>query len=1170
MSRWPRWDRTGAPGALNQYVQYGVVAGQVPRDRAGRLPGPSDEPQWHRARRIYQVFTGCDIGYVHEPTASEPGRQGLRPPDEVLRLPGEGTCLDLAVAFSGACLDAGLHPMIVVLDPAGGGDGHALVVVWLRGDWARAPGERYPWRDQVHHHPPPGLVDQLRSGTDQPGRFVAIDVTGATRRRDGSSPIGWDAAVAGGTRMLTAAAAGEGRWRWGVGVDVGVGWRHEDALAMPHVPASSPLSRPYRDPDPDAGPLLQLRARRGLVPFYGRDELDVLLDWCQAPDDTSRTRVAVVHGVGGAGKTHLAAELAHRLGTDGWYTGFLRRSPDPADLGWLAGLPKPLLVVLDYAEDARAATAISLLTALAARTEPACVILTARAVGGWWAEIASTVENDDHPYLPFPPLELPRRHPSVTGVFQRALRAFAQLPGMTLVDIDNPPHNPRWTTLDLVMLAWLAAHGAATLPTTPQLLYDEILSREFGYWTRVCERRELGPPPRRLLSAVGACVTLLAPRPHRVAEVLASVPALEREDMWRAQIAEVVEDLLPPDADTGTVAIRPDPVGERLLIRELESESELLGRCLGAANDDELANVCLAISRAAERDEVAAARLATSALSLMPRMWRPALDTVAAQGGPLTAPLLALADRDDSPLPLRELADTIPPGHVTLRTLALVATLRTQPADPTDPTDHDAVSRLAGWWNNLSVRQSDTGDRTGALASSTEAVEHYRRLAEASPAAYLPNLAMSLNNLSVQQSATGDRDGALTSITEAVQIRRRLAEASPAAYLPDLAMSLTNLAHQQADAGEERLALEAFDAAWSDLTPGARAELMLARARWRAGRDDQVGAVADRAEAAYQAAQESDPRWAGRSRRTVRDALRTTGDDDHSTSGLPKWAWRPLPEEMVALIDRWLGAAGWAERESLLREHVDLASAPRRDELRLAREIYPEVEPLAQLVRVVDEIVARGHDQVLAEYRREHEHADLLHEWLATPTWTDSRNLLRRHPDLASDPRTAAVLEQATEDPMLAQHLGIVGLVARMPVNEVYDMVMDVGMAVDAAMTCVENGDMATLADLRLATPQLGELPFVAPFLAAVRAVLTADHRDVLDVAEEATEQGTDTQRAAAAARLRRLARREPRARHRCACSHRDPHQARPGRARVRRWHLIDDDRLVASRIRVG
>ncbi|MGH3565294.1 MAG: hypothetical protein ACRDRH_04535, partial [Pseudonocardia sp.] len=806
MSRWPRWDRAGAPGALSQYVQYGVTAGLVPPDRAGRLPGPSDEPQWHRARRIYEVFAGCAIGYVHEPTASEPGRQVIRPPDEVLLRPGQGTCLDLAVTFSGACLDAGLHPMIVVLDPTGGGAGHALVVVWLRGDWARGPGAGYPWCDQVHHHPPPGLLDQLRGGTDQPGGFVAIDVTSAAQPAEGSPPIGWDAAVAAGTRILAAADNGS-QWRWGVGVDVGVGWRREDTLAMPHVPTSSPLSAPYRDPRPDAGPLLQLRARRGVVPFYGRDELDVLLDWCQAPEDTSRTRVAVVHGAGGAGKTHLAAELAHRLGTEGWYTGFLRREVDPADLSWLAGLATPLLVVLDYAEETQAATAISLLTALAARTEPACVILTARAVGGWWDEIAATLETDDHPYLPFPPLELPRRHPSVTGVFQRALRAFAGLPGRTPVDTDNPPHNPRWTTLDLVMLAWLAAHGATTLPTTSQQLYDEILEREFDYWTRVCQRRHREQPPRRLLPTVGACVTLLAPRPHRVAAVLAAAPAFDGENKWRTQIAEVVEDLLPPDTDTGTVAIRPDPVGELLLIRELESEPELLGRCLRAANDDELANVCLAISRAAERDEPAATRLATSALSLKPQMWRPALAIVAAQGGPLTAPLLALADHDDSPLPLRELADTIPLGHVTLRTLAIVATLRSRPTDPANPANPEAISRLAGWWNNLSNRQSDTGDRAGALTSITEATGHYRRLAEANPAAFLPNLAMSLNNLSNQQSDTGDRAGALTSITEATGHYRRLAEANPAAFLPDLAMSLNNLSNQQSDTGDRAGAL---------------------------------------------------------------------------------------------------------------------------------------------------------------------------------------------------------------------------------------------------------------------------------------------------------------------------------------------------------------------------
>ena len=50
---------------------------------------------------------------------------------------------------------------------------------------------------------------------------------------------------------------------------------------------------------------------------------------------------------------------------------------------------------------------------------------------------------------------------------------------------------------------------------------------------------------------------------------------------------------------------------------------------------------------------------------------------------------------------------------------------------------------------------------------------------QTSPAAYLPDLAMSLNNLSNRQADTGDRDAALATITEAVDIRRRLAADQP-------------------------------------------------------------------------------------------------------------------------------------------------------------------------------------------------------------------------------------------------------------------------------------------------------------------------------------------------------------------------------------------------------
>jgi hypothetical protein len=55
---------------------------------------------------------------------------------------------------------------------------------------------------------------------------------------------------------------------------------------------------------------------------------------------------------------------------------------------------------------------------------------------------------------------------------------------------------------------------------------------------------------------------------------------------------------------------------------------------------------------------------------------------------------------------------------------------------------------------------------------------------------------MSLNNLSNGLAEAGRREEALVAIEEAVGIRRRLAEANPAAWEPDLARSLNNLADQ--------------------------------------------------------------------------------------------------------------------------------------------------------------------------------------------------------------------------------------------------------------------------------------------------------------------------------------------------------------------------------------
>ena len=830
MTSWPRWDPAAAPGALAQYVQHGVVARLLPADLAVRLPGPSDEPPLVRARRIYEVFAELGIAYVDEPTASVPGRQAIRSPDQVLSRPRQGTCLDLAVVFAGACLDAGLHPVIVLLGPVRRGDpGHAVVAVWLRGDWASRPSPDYPLMENVHAAPPRELAGDLCAGPGEPGAFAVIDVAAAARQPgDNGTPVEpapWQAALATGARMVTRASGqpsdADAPFRWHTGIDVGLAWDANDVLTMPGWPDHDPLIKAYLGSDPHAGPLDHMRARRGLVKFYGRDELDVLMDWYQAPDvQGPRTRIAMVHGVGGSGKTHLAAELCARLTRQGWYTGFLPRKPDLADLAWFGTVVSPLLVVVDYAEEAKTADICDLLRAVQGRAAPTCVLLTARTIGGWWDDVARDLRDSGHAYDRLP-LGLPDRHPRTTGVFRTALRAFAAAEPSGGPEMSGKvPHHAgtirpptgRWTTLDLIMLAWLAATGTAQLPASQGELYGEILRHEIRYWRRTFSRRYGSEPVEDVLLAAGACVTLLAPTPERVSRVLTAVTELggKANSRYRGEVAQVLRDLLPPDPGDNTIALRPDPVGDHLMLAVLGADQKLFKRCLKRASDTDQLRACLALTRAAQEDAQGAVTLAAAALRAQTDLWRPALAVAGSQGGPFVPALEWLADREDTPLPLAELDAALPTGHGTLRELALIAAKRIIDrlrAASTPSQDYACPS------NNFAIRLADAGRREEALAAGEEAVRLYRDLAGANPAAFLPDLAMSVYNVALYLANAGRREEALAAGEEAVRLYRDLAGADPAAFLPDLAMSVDNLAARLAEAGRREEALAAGEEA---------------------------------------------------------------------------------------------------------------------------------------------------------------------------------------------------------------------------------------------------------------------------------------------------------------------------------------------------------------------
>ena len=101
---------------------------------------------------------------------------------------------------------------------------------------------------------------------------------------------------------------------------------------------------------------------------------------------------------------------------------------------------------------------------------------------------------------------------------------------------------------------------------------------------------------------------------------------------------------------------------------------------------------------------------------------------------------------------------------------------------------------LAQSYHNLARLYSDTQRFTESELMSKNALEVRKRLADANPQAYEPKLALSYHNLAVLYIITQRFTESEQMCKAALEIRKRLADANPQAYEPDLADSYNNLA----------------------------------------------------------------------------------------------------------------------------------------------------------------------------------------------------------------------------------------------------------------------------------------------------------------------------------------------------------------------------------------
>jgi hypothetical protein len=367
---------------------------------------------------------------------------------------------------------------------------------------------------------------------------------------------------------------------------------------------------------------------------------------------------------------------------------------------------------------------------------------------------------------------------------------------------------------------------------------------------------------------------------------------------------------------------------------------------------------------------------------------------------------------------------------------------------------------------------------------------------------------MALNNLALLQAETGEQDCALATITEAVGHYRTLAQASPAAHLPNLAMVLKNLTriscHQPAenDASWQE-AIAAFD------NPVHRAELRAhyARALAVGGRHD---AAAD--QLTHAAAEASGEAAAlGRARRVIRDAATILGAKD---SRFPDWATRSVPGADIDLINTWATQRDWPAINTFLTAHAStLQGSGFRASLAILTDLYPGEPALASLQEILTSVDERGLEVVLADGQAAHAHAELLQAWIATATWDESARFLRQHQDELTSPPIRQLLEDNRDGETVLQHLAIVDLAATLSVDEVYQIVTNPTTARERALDLIESGDLARLALVLAAAPATAAEGITGAVIYTVIALADDDSDTARQVAEQIAQYGNSSQR---------------------------------------------------------
>jgi tetratricopeptide (TPR) repeat protein len=613
--------------------------------------------------------------------------------------------------------------------------------------------------------------------------------------------------------------------------------------------------------DAAADPLALLRADQSPMPFCGRRrQLRQLAAW---RDDEKTCPVLLLSGSAGVGKSRLALEFALRAAADGWAAGWLRAGTGDRVIDVVAACGDPAVILVDDA-DGRA-DLVPLLDSLARtlllpeRATPIRVVLVTRSTEGLRASLVTRLE-ERHAWIASQALRVglvPEGGPDDrTRWFGQAVAELAKALGQPVPALPEAfPSTPGDAAEPFVMIQarallavldggvsrigwqpWESSHqrrsgrhrradpGSADPRDLPVgRVAEALLAHEQRRWLSAASAWGPVTSDAALLSrlqarCIAAMVLLGVGSDQEADAVLRRIPELRGEAPGRRYaIASAVRTLYPA-RDSGGPRIRPDVIGEWLLVTRLAGDPELTAALRARLTDKEAVNALGFLARAADWLEAAGPLfgefaggdvrrlvLAAAEAALAGEVGRRLLDAVIArQLGAARQWTLGQLD---------ELDGLVPPEVLPLTRAAIadrVVALR-QAQAPGGSAGEQAV--LAASLTDLAARLRGAGQHQQALQAWQQAVALYRGLAARDPAAHRAALAAALRALGGEIVAVGHHDDALDVLSESVALYRALDAVDPSGCRGPLALAIDQLGVALYSAGRHAEAIGAVQEA---------------------------------------------------------------------------------------------------------------------------------------------------------------------------------------------------------------------------------------------------------------------------------------------------------------------------------------------------------------------